>query len=342
LLVPLTLVAMNGRAVAESTTSLRAQAAVIAQRIADDEVQLHAAGERYLTASDALSSARATERAAAVALAADARRITGERAAIRRAAIAAFVTAGSNSSLSLVFTAGANDLGSATAYLRAANGELTSAIARFDGDEHERSVELATAHRAAGVATIALAASAADRANAIALLDSARATLGALQGNLARLVAEQAAALAAARARAAAEAAQRLAAQQAAAAQAAAQQAAAAPPAPQTPTAAQGSGPPTLDTATVTPSPTTNGVIPANLSSAFAGIRQCESSDDYSLDTGNGYYGAYQFSASTWSGLGGSGLASAASPAAQDAAALRLYQSSGFSAWPECAAILGL
>ncbi|MCU1489211.1 MAG: Transglycosylase-like domain protein, partial [Acidimicrobiaceae bacterium] len=82
--------------------------------------------------------------------------------------------------------------------------------------------------------------------------------------------------------------------------------------------------------------------LPSSLAKDFAGIRQCESSDVYSLDTGNGYYGAYQFSAATWTGLGGSGLASQASPAAQDAGALRLYQQGGWSSWPACAAILGL
>jgi hypothetical protein len=78
------------------------------------------------------------------------------------------------------------------------------------------------------------------------------------------------------------------------------------------------------------------------LQNALAGIRQCESSGDYSLDSGNGYYGAYQFSLPTWLGLGNVGLPSAAAPAVQDAAAYRLYLSSGWGSWPACAALLGL
>ena len=36
----------------------------------------------------------------------------------------------------------------------------------------------------------------------------------------------------------------------------------------------------------------------------FRNRRVCESGDNYAEDTGNGYYGAYQFSLSTWYGLG--------------------------------------
>ena len=36
-------------------------------------------------------------------------------------------------------------------------------------------------------------------------------------------------------------------------------------------------------------------------------LRMCESSDNYSINTGNGYYGAYQFDLSTWQSVGGSG-----------------------------------
>ena len=74
----------------------------------------------------------------------------------------------------------------------------------------------------------------------------------------------------------------------------------------------------------------------------FAAIRNCESDGDYGLNSGNGYYGAYQFSASTWSGLGEPGLASQAPPSVQDAAAYRLYEVSRWASWPTSAAIAGL
>ena len=74
----------------------------------------------------------------------------------------------------------------------------------------------------------------------------------------------------------------------------------------------------------------------------FARLRQCESGGDYSDNTGNGYYGAYQFSESAWQGLGYSGLPSDASPAQQDQAAQQLHAQSGWGPWPSCSAQLGL
>lgn len=81
---------------------------------------------------------------------------------------------------------------------------------------------------------------------------------------------------------------------------------------------------------------------PSSLSDDFARLRQCESGNDYSDNTGNGYYGAYQFSASAWQGLGYSGLPSDASPAQQDQAAQQLQAQRGWSPWPSCSAQLGL
>ncbi len=71
-------------------------------------------------------------------------------------------------------------------------------------------------------------------------------------------------------------------------------------------------------------------------------LRRCESGDNYSEDTGNGFYGAYQFALSTWWGLGYSGLPSQAAPALQDQAAERLQAEAGWGQWPACSAGLGL
>jgi transglycosylase-like protein len=68
----------------------------------------------------------------------------------------------------------------------------------------------------------------------------------------------------------------------------------------------------------------------------LAGIRACESGGSYSTNTGNGYYGAYQFDLQTWQSVGGSGLPSDASPAEQDYRAARLYAERGASPWPVC------
>ena len=71
-------------------------------------------------------------------------------------------------------------------------------------------------------------------------------------------------------------------------------------------------------------------------------LRTCESSGRYDTDTGNGYYGAYQFAATTWWSLGYSGYPHHAPPWVQDEAALALYNLYGWSPWPGCSWSLGL
>jgi hypothetical protein len=80
----------------------------------------------------------------------------------------------------------------------------------------------------------------------------------------------------------------------------------------------------------------------AYLAQAFSELRMCESSDNYQVDTGNGYYGAYQFDEETWLGLGYSGYPDDASPAVQDQAAERLQAQRGWEPWPTCSRVLGL
>lgn len=70
-------------------------------------------------------------------------------------------------------------------------------------------------------------------------------------------------------------------------------------------------------------------------------LRVCESGNNYAINTGNGYYGAYQFDVGTWRSIGGSGYPNEASPATQDALALLLWQRRGWAPWA-CASILGL
>ncbi|WP_239393660.1 transglycosylase family protein, partial [Frankia sp. CiP3] len=83
---------------------------------------------------------------------------------------------------------------------------------------------------------------------------------------------------------------------------------------------------------------------PASAATAddFAKLRQCESGNNYHINTGNGFYGAYQFDAGTWHGLGYSGLPSDAPPALQDDAAHKLYNARGWSPWPSCSVKMGL
>jgi hypothetical protein len=126
---------------------------------------------------------------------------------------------------------------------------------------------------------------------------------------------------------------------------------AAAPAAAPAPNTTATTGPPTTTTSTSIAPPTTTTTAPAptpaqasyvSLSGSFAALRECESGDNYSDNTGNGYYGAYQFSLQTWQGLGYSGLPSDAAPSVQDQAAQQLQARSGWGQWPACSAELGL
>lgn len=65
-------------------------------------------------------------------------------------------------------------------------------------------------------------------------------------------------------------------------------------------------------------------------------IARCESGGNPSTDTGNGFYGKYQFTLSTWQSVGGSGNPAQASEAEQDQRAARLYAQAGPRPWPVC------
>lgn len=73
---------------------------------------------------------------------------------------------------------------------------------------------------------------------------------------------------------------------------------------------------------------------------ALARLRSCEGS--YTSNTGNGYYGAYQFDIQTWGGYGGFRVASDAPPEVQDQKAWETYQRRGWQPWPACSRSLGL
>ena len=65
-------------------------------------------------------------------------------------------------------------------------------------------------------------------------------------------------------------------------------------------------------------------------------IAQCESGGNWSINTGNGYYGGLQFNSAAWAGSGGLAYApraDLATKAQQIAVANRLYASRGLQPW---------
>ncbi|MFV0457179.1 MAG: transglycosylase family protein [Actinomycetales bacterium] len=74
-------------------------------------------------------------------------------------------------------------------------------------------------------------------------------------------------------------------------------------------------------------------------------VAACESGGNWSISTGNGYYGGLQFSKSTWRAYGGTAYAptaNLASRAQQIAIAQKTLAGQGPGAWPVCSRKAGL
>jgi resuscitation-promoting factor RpfA len=78
------------------------------------------------------------------------------------------------------------------------------------------------------------------------------------------------------------------------------------------------------------------GTASAAPDSTWDSVAQCESSGNWSINTGNGYYGGLQFSQSTWNAFGGQEYASRADLATKEqqiAIAEKTLAGQGWGAW---------
>ncbi|WP_405763029.1 transglycosylase family protein [Streptomyces sp. NBC_00045] len=74
-------------------------------------------------------------------------------------------------------------------------------------------------------------------------------------------------------------------------------------------------------------------------------VADCESTNNWHINTGNGYYGGLQFSLSTWRAFGGTAYAARADLATKDqqiAVAEKVLKGQGPQAWPVCGKQAGL
>ena len=81
----------------------------------------------------------------------------------------------------------------------------------------------------------------------------------------------------------------------------------------------------------------------ANAASGWDEVAACESGGDWSINTGNGYYGGLQFSQQSWEAAGGTQYAERADMASKDqqiAAGEQLLSMQGPGAWPNCGVAL--
>jgi LysM repeat protein len=107
-----------------------------------------------------------------------------------------------------------------------------------------------------------------------------------------------------------------------------------------------GEGTPAATSTTTETTTSTTTETTTTTTSTDAGVwdrlAQCESSGDWSINTGNGYYGGLQFALSSWEWVGGTGYPHEASKAEQIARAEILLERQGWDAWPACSSQLGL
>ncbi|GGN37603.1 LysM peptidoglycan-binding domain-containing protein [Streptomyces fuscichromogenes] len=81
------------------------------------------------------------------------------------------------------------------------------------------------------------------------------------------------------------------------------------------------------------------GSASAATASEWDAVAQCESGGNWAINTGNGYYGGLQFSASTWAAYGGTQYAAQANQATkaqQITIAEKVLGAQGKGAWPVC------
>ncbi|MFB7591604.1 transglycosylase family protein [Streptomyces sp. NPDC056169] len=87
------------------------------------------------------------------------------------------------------------------------------------------------------------------------------------------------------------------------------------------------------------------GAVQAASLDVWEKVASCESSSNWRINTGNGYFGGLQFSQSTWESYGGTHYAPRADLASKDqqiAIAERVLKGQGPGAWPACGPSAGL
>lgn len=303
--------------------ALKSQAAQLGSQIAAESARVQSLSMQFTSESSRLAQLEVQVRGTDARLASTARKLAAVQVALRRDVVNSFVSGGVTTSIHTLVTSNNTTNAIRQQYLIAANGDMSTALDRLHAGQRrldlERSALLAGEHHLHA----AISMLGADRAALLSVVASERASLSEVNGQVLMLVNQQQQAMLASEAQIHTD------------------------PIPPGIVAAAASPPPPVLAAPAQPPQQAGtgpwGAVPAPPTpAAFAALRQCESGDNYQDDTGNGYYGAYQFSLGTWQGLGYSGLPSQAPPAVQDQAARQLQAADGWGQWPACAAQLGL
>jgi Transglycosylase-like domain len=255
--------------------------------------------------------------------------VDASRSALQREAIISYT--GSGTPVMASQMSGVSDPAVRAVYVQVAVGDLTEAVDQYRTQQVKLNTAKSALDKQERASQAAVNAMAGARQEALAQAAAEQAQLDQLQGHLNQLV-------------------------EAAAVAAAAPQPAPTPqPAPSTQGLPVNNGvvrvvqtmvsdpppapAPAPDPTPVSAPPVTSG---GGAGGVWLQLRECESGDNYQANTGNGFYGAYQFSQQTWTDLGYPGRPDLEPPAMQDAAAMKLQAEAGWGQWPACAAALGL
>jgi len=304
----LSLVVGTLHAGADEIGDKQAEAEAVTGRLADQARAIVALDKDHRAAQDSLAQAEsALDHAETELLGASNRQDEARRLLVAHAQ-AAYVSGGSVSMVGSLATGVASDGVARNTYLRLVTGEDRQAVGRMKAAREDLELRRARLDDARRTAATQAGAVSDDLDDLQQAMDSQRALVSRVEGELGTLVsAEQA------RVQAAARQAQAQRDAEVAAARLAAPTQAAVAPVPLL--AATSSGPATGP-----------GL---SLDEAFACIRQLESGNNYSSPSG----GAYQFLDPTWQSLGYDGAAEDYPPAIQDEAARRLQARSGWGQW---------
>jgi hypothetical protein len=251
------------------------------------------------------------------------------RSALEREAIMSYT--GSGNAVAPSRLSGVSDPAVRAEYVQMAAGDLTESVDQYRTQQVKLNTAKSALEKQERASQAALQTMGDARQQALAQASAEQARLNQLQGHLNQLV--EAAAVAAAAPR----------------------PAPASQPAPATQglpvnngvvrvvqTIVSGPAPTSSPTTAAPPVPTPPVSSGAGAGGVWLQLRECESGDNYRANTGNGFYGAYQFSQQTWNNLGYPGRPDLEPPAMQDAGAMKLQAEAGWGQWPACAAALGL
>jgi hypothetical protein len=323
---------------ADQVADLKAQAVAVSQQLVEEQLQMDAYQQQY-----SVISARVAADASAIVqvgteIGQDQQQIGARTAMVRRQAIRSYMDFGSGTSSpdATLFGGGEETAQAASEYSSIAVGNITTALDQLHAAQATLQADQASLRQQQD-------RDRSDQSNQAIVLGRANSSAGHLEALQAQVTGQLATAVAAQAASQTAAAETAVAAAQKAAPKPSTTRSpttTVAPAVPVVPTVPTTSGTPT-PAAPVAPPAGGAGVTDPALNAFLQCVVQAESGGDYGINTGNGYFGAFQFSQSTWNfAAQDAGLSylvgvlpSSATKAEQDTVAVALFALDGDQPW---------